>query len=327
MVEEHNPNRRKVLQNIAAAGSASLLGMTASVGASPTEASVDIDRLLQSDRIQKLKKEIPRLELSPEDARVLGGEQSIVAIPANHGTVLTRPPGETDAAKIFFDEWVPGVDPDWVKGTQAQLRVTDNSTVLTRTATDEEKEEVLSSVGVTEFDQENTTGAVQPKIGNVSISHVDPEKRRYDSVQAEPAEASKDRRRQNDNVPTESASAQGAAESKGLAAVKTGLVVTEHKTEHFSGGSGEISAQSSCDQDDVVFCIIELSSCIPCGFASVTGPVFAACIMFVCLGFPAVPIATALADIGCASLISCGAEEAVEIAGDIIDEYGDEVPI
>ena len=54
--EGHNLDRRKVLRNIAAAGSTSLIGMTASVGASSKESSVDIDRLLQSDRVKKLKK-------------------------------------------------------------------------------------------------------------------------------------------------------------------------------------------------------------------------------------------------------------------------------
>ncbi len=55
MIEDnHNLNRRKVLGNIAAAGSASLIGMTASVGASSDEASVDMDRVLQSNSITQL---------------------------------------------------------------------------------------------------------------------------------------------------------------------------------------------------------------------------------------------------------------------------------
>jgi len=331
MEDGPNINRRKVLGNIAAAGSASLLGMTASVGATPEEASVDIDRLLESDRIQTLENEIPGLELRRDDARVVAGEQGVVIIPANYGTALTRPPGETDAVSFYFDEWVPGVDDDWVKGTEAQLRIADGETVLTRTATDTEAEAFLGSVGASEFDRADTTVAVQPESGKVTISHVDSDERRYDRIAAEPAQEPDGRggrrRRRHGRGRAERASVQAATESDGLAAAKAGLEVTSRETEHFSESSQDISAQSSCDQDDVVFCIIELASCVPCGFASVTGPVFAACIMFVCLGYPAVPIATFLADIGCQSLISCGAEEAVDIAGDIIDEYGDEVPI
>ncbi|WP_241432728.1 hypothetical protein [Natrinema pellirubrum] len=75
MIEDRNLNRRKVLRNAAAAGTASLLGMTASVGATPEEASIDIDQLLESDRIEKLKKEIPDLKFRSEDARVLGGKK------------------------------------------------------------------------------------------------------------------------------------------------------------------------------------------------------------------------------------------------------------
>lgn len=347
MEDEYNLNRRKVLGNIAAAGSVSLFGMTASVGATPKEASVDIDRLLESDRINKLNKEIPGLELSPEDTRVIGGEQSLVIIPANHGTALTRPPGETDAASFYFDEWVPGVDSDWVKGTHAQLRVTDNRMVLTRTATDRETEEFLSSVGATEFDRENTTVGVQPETGKVTISHTDPEDRRFDRIQAEPAEEPKDcrrrhdrgqaeyadkpedRRRQHARGEAESAEVQTSPESNGLAAAKAGLEVTDRQTEHFSGSSqgNGMQTQASCDQDDVIFCIIELASCAPCGITSMAGPVLAACLIVVCAGFPHVQLVTFLADIGCTSLLVCGGEEAADIAGDIVDEYGDEIPV
>lgn len=313
--------------NIAAAGSASLFGMTASVGATPKQASVDIDRLLQSNRIKKLKKEIPGLKLHSEDARVIEGKQGLVIIPANHGTVLTRPPEETDAARFIFDEWVSGVDSDWVKGTQAQLRVTDNRIVLTRTATDKETEEFLSSVGTTEFDRENTTVAVKPETGKVIINHIDPEDRRYDRIQAEPAEVPRDRRRRHDRRQAGSAEVQTATESNGLAAAKAGLEVTDRETEDFSGSSQGVSAQASCDQNDVIFCLIEMSSCATCAITSMAPPVLAACLIIVCAGFPHVQLVTILADIGCTSLLMCGGEEAADIAGDIVDEYGDEVPV
>lgn len=306
--EGHNLDRRKVLRNIAAAGSTSLIGMTASVGASSKESSVDIDRLLQSDRVKKLKK-IPNLELSSGDARVLGGEQGVVAIPANHGAVLTRPPGETDAASFYFHEWVPGVDSDWVEGTQARLRVTDDGMVLTRAATDEETERFLSSVDTTEFDRENTTVAVQPETGKVTISHIDTEDRRYDRIQAKPAEV------------------QTATEGNGLAAAKAGLEVTDRETEHFSGSSQGIGVQSSCDSDDVVFCIVEAIGCLPCAAAVGGGPLLAVCFLFVCLGFPGLPIATYLTDIGCLNIAGCTADATVDIVDDLIDQYADQIPI
>lgn len=309
MEDDRNFNRRKVLRNIAVAGSASLFGMTASVGASPEEASVDIDRLLQTDRIQKLKETIPGLEFSIEDARVLEGERGIVLIPANLGVVLTRPPGETDAASFYPNEWIPGVDSDWVEGTQARLRVTDDDMVLTRSATDEESEEFLKSVGATEFDRENMTVAVQPVTGKVMIAHIDTENRRYDRIQAEPAEVELGR------------------VGNGLAAANAGLEVTSRETEHFSDISKDIKIQSHCDQNDVIFCIAEAINCIPCALLTPTGPVFAVCIVFVCLGFPAQTLVTILADIGCLSLGACGAEEVIDIVNDLIDEYADDIPI
>lgn len=305
--EEHNLDRRKVLRNIAAAGSISLIGMTASVGASSKEASVDIDRLLQSDRIEKLKKEIPKLELSSEDARVLGEEQGVVAIPANHGTVLTRPSEETDAASFYFNEWVSGVDSDWVEGTEARLRVTDDGMVLTRAATDEETEIFLSSVDTIELDRENMAVAVQPETGKVTISHINTEDRRYDHIQAEPAET--------------------ATEGNGLAAAKAGLEVTNRETEHFSGSSQGIGVQSSCDQDDVAFCIIEAASCAPCALTAGVPPALAACIAVVCFGVPNLAIITFLGDIGCISLAGCAVNEVVDIVNDMIDEYADQIPV
>ncbi|AXR76156.1 hypothetical protein [Natrarchaeobaculum sulfurireducens] len=312
MSDDRNLNRRKVLRNAAAAGSASLIGMASSVGATPEEASFDFDRLMESDRIVKLKEEIPDLEFHLEDARAIGGEEGIVAIPANHGTALTRPPGQTDAASFYFDEWVRGVDSDWVEGTQARLRVTDDETVLIRTATDEESEAFLSSIDTDELDHENTNVAVQPDTGEVTITHVDSEDRRYDRIQAAPAQ---------------DAGAQIATEGNGLTAAKSGLEVTDRDTEHFSGGSGEFGTQSSCDQDDVVFCVIEAVSCLPCAAATATGPLLAVCILFVCLGFPAVPIATILADIGCTNVAGCTASAAADIMSDLADDLGDQVPV
>ncbi|AGB15520.1 hypothetical protein Halru_0898 [Halovivax ruber XH-70] len=305
----NNPHRRKVLRNIAASGGASLIGMTAAVGASPKEASVDIDQLLQSQHIKRLKREVPSLKLSAESARVVGGDRSVVVIPANHGTVLTRPPEETDAARFYFNNWVPGVDDDWVEGTQAQLRVTDDKTVLTRTATDEETEVFLNSIDTRALDRGNTTVAVQPETGKVSISHIDTENRRFDRVQAEPAKA------------------QLATKQKGLAAAKSGLEITDRETTHFSGSSNGTGVQSSCDQDDIIFCIVEAVGCVPCGLTVSAPPVFVACAFLVCLGFPAVPVATILADIGCFNVGQCTGEAVVDIVTDIIDEFADQVPI
>ncbi|WP_367176311.1 hypothetical protein [Haloarcula rubripromontorii] len=309
MEDDRKLNRRKVLQSAAAAGTASLFGMTTSVGATPEEASIDIDRLLESDRINKLKEEIPDLKLDSEDARVLGGKEGIVAIPGNYGTALTRAPGETDAASFYFDEWVRGVDSDWIEGTEARLRVTDDETVLIRGATDEETEIFLSSINTEKLDRENTNVAVQPETGEVTITHVDSEDRRFDRILAEPDEA------------------QMTTQDSGLAAAKAGLEVTDRQTEHFSGESRGIGTQASCDQDDVVFCVVEAIACLPCAAATASGPLLAVCILFVCLGFPAVPIATALADIGCTNVAGCTADAAVDIMSDLADELGDQVPV
>ncbi|ELY79339.1 hypothetical protein C488_04277 [Natrinema pellirubrum DSM 15624] len=154
--------------------------------------------------------------------------------------------------------------------------------------------------------------AVQSETGEVTITHVDSEDHRYDRIQAEPVER---------------AEAQIATENNGLPAAKVELEVTDRQTESFSGGSREVGAQASCDQDDVVFCVIEASSCLPCAAATATGPLLAVCILFVCLGFPAVPIATALADIGCTNVAGCTADAAIDIMSDLADELGDEIPV
>jgi len=325
------PNRRTVLKG-AAAGSMSLFGIATSVGASPEEASVDIDSVLVSDKVATLKEEIPGLELNPDSARVLGGDEGVVGIPANHGILVTHPPEgsiseraqsllkadksnreierpEVDAASFYFSEWIPSVDNDWPKGTQARLRVSDDGAVLLREPTDEEAEQFLSSVGPTEFDRENMAIGVEPETGRVTITHIDTENRQFNRIEAEPSKA------------------QTATADAELAAAKAGLEVTERKTEEFLGGSQDIGTHASCDADDVIVCVIEAQSCWPCLIAGVSGPVALACWFFVCLGFPGEPIATILADVGCLNLAGCAVDEVTDIVDYILDEFGDQIPV
>jgi hypothetical protein len=298
--------------------------MATSVGATPQEVSVDIDQVLESDRIRRLKTRVPRLRFRPEEARVIGGSEGVVAIPANHGTALTYVKNNTEVVSFLFDEYVRGVDVDWVEGTEARLRVTADGTTLIRGATEEETETFLSSIDVKDIDRENAEAAVQPQTGEVTITHADGKERRYDRIVAEPTEDAWDQ------VPAKSkgdGEGKNKGKAKGLRAAKVDLEVTDHHTEQFSGESGGFTTQSGCDQDDVVFCVVEAIACIPCAAAVASGPLLAACIIFVCLGFPAVPIATALADIGCTNIAGCAAAEVVDIASDLVDEYGDDIPV
>jgi len=102
--------------------------------------------------------------------------------------------------------------------------------------------------------------------------------------------------------------------------------VINRDSETFAGGANDVGAQSSCDLDDVIVCLVEVSGCPLCTIGSPAPPVLAACILFVCLGFPGVPIATALADIGCLNLAGCATSEVIDIASDLVDEYGDDIP-
>lgn len=323
-------NRRELLKGVTAAGTTSVFGVTTALGAPPEETSVDIDDLLLADKIATLKREIPGLELYSEKARVLGGEEGIVAIPANYGTLLTYPPEGSvpdslrpwieagidvgverptvDAASFYFTEWVPGVDADWVEGTNARLRVSDGGTTLTRTATQAEAEQFLSSLDAPELDPEEAIVGVEPETGTVTVTQVNTEDERFDRVQAEPA------------------GVQTAAADSGLAAAKAGLEVTDRHSEQFAPEG--IETQGFCNADDVIFCVINAVSCWPCAVAVGGGPkVFAACMIFVCLGFPAQPIAEIMADIGCANVAGCTIDEITDIISDLLDKYEDDIPI
>jgi len=318
-------DRRSVLKSV---GSASVLtALSTSVAADPstagkelsvpaTESSVPVRAILESETVESLTTEIPGLELRPDDAVVMGADESLLNVPANHGRLVTTVPPSSDGdqpqrggrrrrarkpsgqsggntadirASFYFEEWVPGVDEQWKAGTAGRLVATDEGALLQRTATEEEKSQYLAAVGRTEFVEADTEVTVTPEYDTVEITHQNRSQRRFESLQA--------------------VGTGQAADGVGALGVADLEVVDETVQEVPEVSNETVSAEDCCNKEillDTLWCIIDTTDCHICRWAWGAGPwTFGACLFFVCLKGGAEILEEKVTDFGCSKAAGC----------------------
>jgi hypothetical protein len=309
-------NRRTILKNAAILGTLSVTAPR--VGASPAEKSVELDSILSLSKVEKLTSEIRGLELDRDNATVFGTDGSLVVVPSNYGKLLTTIPDSigsdsdpTDnevAASFYFDEWVPGVDDAWPQGTEARLTVTDDELLLQRSATDAETRQLSAAINRPDFRGDNTNITVTPERGDVSFTHINPDKREIETVTAIAQERSVGLTQQ-----------QGAAETDHTE-VELQVINTTTYTD------SEISAAAGCNGDiifNLAYCMFDYADCVLCTWGSPVPPVLVACVIIVCFDGGVAFAVEYFADFGCFSagkgIYSC--------VQNVVDEYADDIPI
>lgn len=294
-------DRRSLLKSTAVLGAVPFA--TKTVGATPAEASVDVDEALRQPSVRKLVSEIPDVEFDTATATVFGAESSVVAVPANYGKLVVEAPstvGDEASASFYFNRHVPGVRANWPEGTTARLTATSNGTQFERATTDREKRAILEELGRSEFGLDGTSVSVSPDRERVSLMHVDRTARVMKTVDA-----------------TGSITTDGRVSS---------LEVVDETTYTESHLRSEVFPQAECSGDimiDLVWCIIDYSDCTFCWIGSPAPPVFAACIVIVCFDGGLALLLEVLMDHGC----SAAAIGGVDCLQQLIDQYGDKIPV
>ncbi len=174
MSENGRTNRRELLKNTAAFGTASATGLVGVSTASANKATVDIDSLLARTEVESIVREIPGLELQSDDTTVLENESVIVLIPANYGSLFVTDSENGRTAAFYFEERVPALDADWPKGTHARLRATadDPEPLFQRTTTDEEMHRYLVSIGASDLRTDDVHMSVTPETDEIDVTHI-----------------------------------------------------------------------------------------------------------------------------------------------------------
>lgn len=293
-------NRRSVLKSTAALGAVPFTAQA--VGATPEEASVDVEETLRQPSVRELVSEIPEVAFDTTSAIVYGAESSVVVVPANYGKLVVDAPSvvaDEASASFYFDRHVPGVQANWPAETAARLTTTGDSIYFERTTTNREKRSVLDKLGYSKFGIDGTSVSVSPDQDRVSIMHVDRDDRVVKTVEA-----------------------TGSVTTDGRVSTLDSISETTY-TE--SEVKSELSGQAKCDDSlllDIVYCIIDYSDCALCAFGTAAPPVIAACILIVCFDGGLSLAVEYYADFGCSAV----AEGGYDCLKEIVDLYADQIP-
>lgn len=275
--------------------------------------------------------EVSGLELYREDATIYGGAGSIAAVPANYGKLVATVPqsrssvannnpenGSTEstsavAASFYFDEWVPNVDDDWVKGTKGRLTASDKELIFQRSVTDEEKHQILNEINKNGFKKDRTEIGIIPDKGVVQLSHKNVNKKEIETLTAV-----------NQGSPNE----PGGGDPVSTQGDGLSLKIVDQGTigSGFESSGVRASANYDCEIDksipDLAYCVFDYVDCAWCVGLGFSGPVAIACWIVICLDGGASVAAEFLTDIGC---LSAG-EHAAPCLANIVDQYAGQIP-
>lgn len=321
--EEHNGqgsniSRRNILRNMAVIGAVS--GAVPQVSASPADENVDLDEVLNNNRVDVLLDKIPGVELDHKNASIYGSDDYLIVVPSNYGKLLVNNHEEVDAS-FYFDKWVPDVDDAWPQETEAHLSATDNGPLLSRTATDAEKREFIKAINRPKFEKDSTNVVVVPERGEVSFTRANKDQREIETVKAVGDVGSVGLNQQRGVNPEMATTELQVVDET----TYTSSDLTPNSTVSKSGAVTSSSAE--CDPGkvgvDLFICVVDYSDCAFCTLASsITGPVGIACLIIVCFDGGLSVAMEYFLDWGCASAVEGG----VDCLAEIVDEYGHLVP-
>lgn len=307
-------NRREILKNTAAFGTASATGLVGVSTASANKATVDIDSLLARTEVESIVREIPGLELQSDDTTVLENESVIVLIPANYGSLVVTDSENGRTAAFYFEEGVPALDADWPKGTHARLRATadDPEPLFQRTTTDEEMHRYLVSIGASDLRTDDVHVSVTPETDEIDVTHINSDERVMNVIRAQ--------------IPDSNAEKARGTLSKASGSGPGAEIIERERygTGRSADGSGGVQVASmggcgGCGDDialDVLYCLNQVKNCGLCTIGSPAPPVAVACWLIVCFGVSSADgVSAVLDDVnipGCTNLAGCAVDCFIE---------------
>lgn len=267
-------SRRNILRSTSAIGSAAFLltiPALAEKSGFGTERALknnqgSLESVYQSLAVQQLREQYPNVALEPRNIRtvVTDSEDKVVAanVTVEDGELTYISVHDTTQVTLVFDERDRDVVGDWPSDTEGLINATSNGATFVRTATVDELETVLNSLGRTEVeDADEQNVYVAPETQSYFVEKFD-----YESRQLELLEVS----------------------SQLDALGETGYRIDDQDVYGTKGAT----IQGGCNINDdtaanVLLCLHQVTTCSACSPSFLGGPIPAvACLLLVCIGTP-----------------------------------------